>query len=114
MEKVSAQIDPRIPVLVLAEALASRGLVIRHNPETMQLFITETDETRALRERREAELNEFGRLLEAKELESYIDCNGKRCYRPRGEGERIRHENRVKRNQEAEHHAEMIREEVGT
>jgi hypothetical protein len=61
LTQVRAQIDPRIPVLVLARALASEGLVIVHNYETQQLYITETEETRASRERCEA----FQRQLDA-------------------------------------------------
>src|SRR5687767_10988789 len=45
------------------------------------------------------------------QLESYIDCTGKRCYRPFGEGARIRHENRVRRLREVQHQAELLRRE---
>lgn len=45
------------------------------------------------------------------ELEAYIDCNGKRCYRPRGEGERMRRANRLRQLEAARRHEAMLRAE---
>lgn len=45
------------------------------------------------------------------DVESYIDCTGKRCYRPRGEGERLRFENRLRRLREVQAHEEALRRE---
>lgn len=46
------------------------------------------------------------------ELESYIDCTGKRCYRPRGEGERLRFESRLRRLREVQAHEDALRREM--
>lgn len=46
------------------------------------------------------------------DLEPYIDCNGKRCWRPKGHGERMRLENRLKRLREVQHHEDMLRAEA--
>lgn len=41
-------------------------------------------------------------------MESYIDCNGKRCFRPMGEGERQRALNRIRDNYEYRAHVEAV------
>jgi len=46
------------------------------------------------------------------ELEAYIDCNGKRCFRPKGEGERMIRENRQRAYDERQRHLEHVRQEV--
>lgn len=45
------------------------------------------------------------------EMEPYIDCNGRTCWRPKGEGERMRYENRLRRLQEIQAHAAALRAE---
>lgn len=45
-------------------------------------------------------------------MESYTDCNGKRCYRPMGEGETQRRLNRIRDNFEYRAHVEAVYREV--
>lgn len=53
----------------------------------------------------EAELSQVG-------LESYIDCNGRRCYRPFGDGLRQRQMNRIRENYEYRRHVEAVYREL--
>jgi len=46
------------------------------------------------------------------EQESYIDCNGKRCWRPKGEGERQRIANGERGDFEFRAHTQAVYEEV--
>lgn len=46
------------------------------------------------------------------EVETYLDCNGKRCTRPKGEGERMRIENRQREYDRRQRHLEHVRREV--
>jgi hypothetical protein len=63
---------------------------------------------RPLPDRVERELEQ----LEQVGLESYIDCNGKRCYRPAGAGLRQRQLNRIRENYEYRAHVEAVYREL--
>ena len=56
-------------------------------------------------------VNEIGPELPT-DLESYLDCNGNLCVRPKGEGERIRLENRQREYDERQRRLENVRHEV--
>jgi hypothetical protein len=51
-------------------------------------------------------------IFHVPELESYYDCNGKRCYRQRGTGARIQHENYVRQEHEKRRRYEAVSREV--
>jgi hypothetical protein len=51
------------------------------------------------------QLTQFG-------MESYIDCNGAECFRPLGEGERVRAQNRAREHFRHRQHTEAVRREI--
>ena len=53
-------------------------------------------------------------VLDQVGLESYIDCNGQRCYRPMGQGETQRRLNRIREDYEYRSHVEAVYREVTT
>lgn len=46
------------------------------------------------------------------EMESYLDCRGVRCWRPKGEGERLRAENHARKEGEKRRHLESVQREA--
>lgn len=57
-------------------------------------------------------MNSLTDQLNAAELESYIDCTGKRCYRARGEGAAMRHANYEAKRLETLRHYRFVEEEA--
>lgn len=45
-------------------------------------------------------------------MESYLDCNGKRCYRPMGQGLQQRQLNKIRENYEYRRHVESVYREI--
>jgi hypothetical protein len=45
-------------------------------------------------------------------MEPYIDCNGRTCWRPKGEGERVRIANRQREYNDRQRHLEHVRIEL--